>query len=264
MAGFKTHITFSSILGAGYATAGLTMYDMPWPSCLIAGSLCSVAGMLPDLDSGSGRPVRESMGFAAAVVPVMLIQRFQEMHISYELMVLAAVGLYLLIRFGGAWALAKYTVHRGMFHSIPAAVLAGLVAFLLTGCSNADLDVRIFKAGGLFTGYMSHLLLDEIWSIEWHHGLLRTKKSFGTALKLWGNDMWGNLSVYLKLAVAAFLVFGDTDMLPDGVLPHQHTEQTADQQGGPLRGAIERHLIDRSPRSNDDSMADRSKSSRFQ
>lgn len=258
MAGFKTHVTFSSVIGVGYAAGGYAMYDMPWPSCLIAGGLCSVAGMLPDLDSGSGRPIRESMGFAAAVVPVMLIQRFQAMQISYELMILAAIGLYLLIRFGGAWALSKYTVHRGMFHSIPAAILAGLVAFLLTGCNNIDLDVRIFKAGGLFAGYMSHLLLDEIWSIEWHHGLMRTKKSFGTALKLWGHDMWGNLSVYVKLAVVAFLVFGETELLPNGLPFHLHGQQTAEQGSAPIRSAIDRHLINGSQPIGDDSMADRS------
>jgi len=257
MAGFKTHVTFSSMLGVGYAAGGYAMYDMPWPSCLIAGGLCGVAGMLPDLDSGSGRPIRESMGFAAAVVPMMLIARFETLQVPYELMVLSAAGLYLLIRFGGAWALSKYTVHRGMFHSIPAAILAGLLAFLLTGCNNIDVDVRIFKAGGLFAGYMSHLLLDEIWSIEWHHGLLRTKKSFGTALKFWGHDMWGNLSVYLKLAIVAFLVFGDTERLPHGLRPHHHGEQTTGEKHAPAHATIERRRINRSDRSGRGGMADR-------
>ena len=31
--------------------------------------------MLPDLDSPSGHPVREVMGFAAAVLPVLLLKR---------------------------------------------------------------------------------------------------------------------------------------------------------------------------------------------
>ena len=135
----------------------------------------------------------------------MLIQRFQAMQISYELMILAAIGLYLLIRFGGAWALSKYTVHRGMFHSLPAAFIFAGVVFLLCGCSN--LQLRYFKAGGVFLGVMSHLTLDEIYAIDWKRG--RIKKSFGTALKLWGSNWWSNISTYGKLAIVVLMILGE-------------------------------------------------------
>ena len=42
MAGFRTHITFSSLVGVGYAGAGLVVLDMPVPTCLLAGGLCGV------------------------------------------------------------------------------------------------------------------------------------------------------------------------------------------------------------------------------
>ena len=51
------------------------MYGVPWPTCVLAGGLCGVSGMLPDIDSDSGRPLHESMAFAAAVVPMMLLHR---------------------------------------------------------------------------------------------------------------------------------------------------------------------------------------------
>lgn len=202
MADFKTHLTFSSLLGAGYGGAAYLMYDMPLPSCVLAGGLCSVSGMLPDVDSNAGKPLRESMAFAAAVVPMMMIDRFRQLGMSPEWIVLAGAGVYLLIRFVVAKWLRAYTVHRGMFHSLPAAVIFGELAFLL---SSGDVTLRIYKAGGVVIGYVSHLVLDELYSIEWRRGRLRLKHSFGSAVKLVGHKWWPNVSTFAKLAVLTFV-----------------------------------------------------------
>lgn len=204
MAGFKTHITTSSLLGVGYTGAGLYL-GMPIDSALIAGGLCGIGGMLPDIDSDSGIPFRESMGFAAAIIPMLLLDRLQQLQLNYEQLVLATGALYLFVRFGVARLLAKYTVHRGMFHSLPAVAIFTGVAFLLSGTS--DLQLRYFKAGGVFLGVMSHLMLDEIYAIDWKHA--RIKKSFGTALKLWGSDWWSNISAYGKLGIVVLMILGE-------------------------------------------------------
>ena len=206
MAGFKTHITTSSLLGVGYAGLGYHL-GVPIDSTLIAGGLCGVGGMLPDIDSDSGIPFRESMGFAAAIVPIMLLHRFRELGLNHEQIVLATSGMYLFVRFGLAKLLAKYTVHRGMFHSLPAAFIFAGVVFLLS--ASGDLQIRYFKACGVFLGVMSHLILDEIYAVEWTGGRWRFKKSFGTALKLWGKNGWANISTYGKLAVIITLILGE-------------------------------------------------------
>lgn len=206
MAGFRTHITFSSVLGVGYTGAGLYM-GLPIESSLIAGGLCGIGGMLPDIDSDSGVPFRESMGFAAAIVPVLMLDRFRELGLNYEQMVLVSGAMYLFVRFGVARLLARYTVHRGMFHSLPAAVTFAGVAFLISGCN--DLQLRYFKASGVFLGVMSHLLLDEIYAVEWKRGRWRFKKSFGTAMKLWGKCAWANVSTYGKLILVALMILGE-------------------------------------------------------
>jgi len=211
MAGFKTHITVSSLLGAGYAATAYVHYQVPLPTCLLAGGLCGVSGMLPDLDSDSGAPLRESMAFAAAVVPMLLIHRLQALGLSHESMILAGAGVYLLIRFGLTELLKRYTVHRGMFHSLPAAVIAGELAFLMA--AGEDTRLRIFQAGAVVIGYLSHLLLDEIYSFEWHHGRLRLKHSFGTALKLVGRPWWPNISAYAKLAILTYLVLREPNWM---------------------------------------------------
>jgi hypothetical protein len=116
--GFRVHITGSTIIGAGYGTAAWALGDMPPMTCVLAGGLCSVAGMLPDLDSGPGIPLKESVAFAAAVVPMMMIHRFHQMQLPLEAMILAGAAIYLVIRFGLSWLLKNYSHHRGMFHSL--------------------------------------------------------------------------------------------------------------------------------------------------
>jgi membrane-bound metal-dependent hydrolase YbcI (DUF457 family) len=221
MADFRTHVTFSSILGAGYGTLAYTGFDMPLSTCLLAGGLCGVSGMLPDLDSDSGIPLRESIAFAAAIVPMMLVDRLEYLGLDNESIVLIGAGLYLFIRFGFAAFLKQFTVHRGMFHSLPAALIFAELAFLL---ASGDLAMRSFKAGGVLLGFLSHLLLDEVWSVRMTYTGPRLKKSFGTAFKLWGNNLWANCSTYLKLAACTFLVFNDPIWIES---PEQQQQQQA-------------------------------------
>ncbi len=204
MADFKTHITTSSMLGLAYGGVACTMYDVPLSTAVLAGGLCSVSGMLPDIDSNSSRPLRESLAFGAAVVPMMLIDRFEQLGFNPESMVLAGALIYLAIRFGLAKFLREYTVHRGMFHSLPAAVIFGEIAFLLT--SGDHLGLRIYKAGGVTIGYVSHLVLDEMFSVGVRRGRVRLKRSFGTALKMYSDKIWPNISVYAKLALFTYIV----------------------------------------------------------
>jgi len=206
MAGFQTHITVSTITGVAYGAWGWQC-GAPVETCVLAGGLCSVAGMLPDLDSDSGRPVQEMSCFAAAVIPMLMLQRFKDFGWSHEMMVLAAAAIYAAVRFGVAEIFKRYTVHRGMWHSIPACLACGLIAFLLV--AGQDLAPRAFKAAAVSLGFLTHLVLDEIWSLRLARGRLGIKKSFGTALKFWGGNGYANFSVYAKLAALALLAVGD-------------------------------------------------------
>jgi hypothetical protein len=156
MAGFKTHITTSSVLGVAYGATAAVSFDVPLPSCLLAGGLCGVSGMLPDLDSGPGVPLRESVAFAAAVVPMLMLHRFRRMGMEPETMVLCGALIYLLIRFGVGRLLRSVTVHRGMFHSIPALAIVGQLAYLI--CSHENEWIRLFYVGAVLLGFASHLV----------------------------------------------------------------------------------------------------------
>ncbi|MEX0937209.1 MAG: metal-dependent hydrolase [Pirellulales bacterium] len=227
MANFQTHVTTSTVLGVGYAGAGIVL-NAPIDSALIAGGLCGISGMLPDVDSSSGRPIREIMNFAAAVVPMLMIERMRHLGLTPESMVLAGGIMYLLVRFVFADWLRRYTVHRGMFHSIPAALIFAELGFLVCGCDN--LQLRYYKAGAVFLGVMSHLLLDEIYSLQMYRGRLRLKKSFGTALKFWGDSTWANVSTYAKLIAVTAMVLGEPLVMEKLGAPVHHDIYTTANQ----------------------------------
>jgi membrane-bound metal-dependent hydrolase YbcI (DUF457 family) len=205
MAGFKTHITTSALLGVGYGAAGHYLWGFSPATCVLSAGLCGVAGMLPDVDSDSGVPLRESLAFGSAVIPMLMLHRFEQLGLSRESMVLAGAALYLAIRFGVGEFIRRYTVHRGMFHSIPAMLIVGLLGYLI--CSDNEEIVRCYKAGALMVGFLSHLALDEIYSVDLRN--VKIKKTFGTALKFWGESWLANVSCYAKLLILSALAFGD-------------------------------------------------------
>ena len=124
MAGFRMHVGTSTVLGVGYAGVLALGYCVPADTAIVSGAMCGFSGMLPDIDSDTGVPLRETMAFSAAIVPMMLVSRIQALcaanGLGHDAVVLAAVAMYLLVRFGVTNMIRKFTVHRGMFHSVPA------------------------------------------------------------------------------------------------------------------------------------------------
>ncbi len=206
MSDFKTHITTSTVLGVAYGFAGRYVFDLPLDSCMLAGGLCSISGMLPDLDSDSGIPARETLSFVSMLVPMLLIQRIGELHLSAEQLVLIGAIVYFLVRFGVGSLFRRFTVHRGMWHSVPAAIIAGIVGFLLCDC---EIYIRFYKAWAVILGFMSHLILDELHSVDMNGRSIRVKKSFGTAIKFFGDKPFANIVTYGSMLLLASLVLFD-------------------------------------------------------
>jgi hypothetical protein len=226
MAGFQTHLAVSTLTGIGYGLWGYQC-GARLETSVLAGALCSVSGMLPDLDSDSGRPVQEMSAFAAAVVPMLMLDRFKEFGWSHESMALAGAAIYAAIRFGVAEIFKRYTVHRGMWHSLPACLACGLLAFLIV--AGQDIAIRLFKAGAVSLGFLTHLVLDEIWSLQLRSGKLNVKRSFGTALKLFGRDKWANLTMTGLLGMLAFMAIGDPMLMHHFGYQVKVGPQTAEQ-----------------------------------
>src|ERR1700674_4355101 len=82
MASYAGHISLAAALGAAYGSAGAFYYQLDWGPAILAAGLTTVGGMLPDLDSQSGVPVREMFGLAAIVGPLLLVPRMVHMDLS--------------------------------------------------------------------------------------------------------------------------------------------------------------------------------------
>jgi hypothetical protein len=135
-----------------------------------------------------------------------MIHRFRDLGFTAEDMAVASMLLYIAIRFVAVEFFKRYTVHRGMWHSVPAAAVAGLIAYLVMPCQSDAL--RVYKSLAVVLGFMVHLVMDEIWSVDTSGGI-RFKKSFGTALKFFGGDTLANVSVYGKLLLLLALAWED-------------------------------------------------------
>jgi hypothetical protein len=223
--GYQAHITGSSIVGAGYAAAAWYVGGMPPVTCLLGGAACAAAGMLPDLDNSSGDSMRESVGVVAALMPVMLLHRFQQMQWPFEAVVLLGAALYLAIRFGLSWLLENYSVHRGMLHSLPAAAIAGQVTYLAYG--HDEPLRRYFIASAVVLGFLTHLVLDEIWSVRLGLFGSKVKKSFGTAMKFHGPVLWSNIVTYVLVVALGLIAAGDAARTEKQSVMRQQMEQAA-------------------------------------
>ena len=93
-----------------------------------------------------------------------------------------------------------------MFHSFPSMAIFGELTYLLF--YGETMFVRMFMVSAVCLGFFIHLLLDEIYSVEWD-GRPRIKKSFGTAMKFAGENWWANATCYGKLIVLTYFVLSD-------------------------------------------------------
>jgi len=203
MASYRGHLAFSSVLGAAYGGLGVLHWDMDWgPACLGA-AITAVGGLLPDLDSDSSFPVRELFGLAAAITPLILLQRVSNLGFTFEQTLVILCCVYLAIRYGLRLLLGKLTVHRGMFHSLPAMLIVGMLVLLGYHSSNAS--IRVFLAGGAMLGFLSHLVLDQMYDVNFVGGRFHAKQPVGGPLKLISPSWTATLTAYGLLAGLVYL-----------------------------------------------------------
>jgi hypothetical protein len=202
MANFNTHLSIAAAASSGVALISVNVHliaitDMPW---LVF--LGTVGGMLPDIDADNSRPVKLLFNVLALMGVAAALQVFEGKYISYQLLSIAGVT-YLVIRYGVYALFNNLTVHRGVFHSLMAAVF---FALLMTCVSYYFIHWDALHAwlNGLFIalGYIVHLLLDEFCSVNLSNA--RIKKSFGTALKLFS---YSNITASTLLTICTLALY---------------------------------------------------------
>lgn len=234
MPGYRVHIAGSALVGGVYGAAGWYAGGLPPVTCGLAAALATAAGMVPDLDSGESEPLREGVALLAATVPLMMLHRLQQWGLPLDGIVLVGIAIYLAVRFGLGWILANHAVHRGMFHSVPAALIAGLLTFLVAG--GDDPLHRYFLSGAVVLGVLSHLVIDELWSVSQGMFGPKFKKGFGTAMKFHGAEAWANLLAYVLLVALAGLAAFDASHSERSLQIKRYTRQQMEQASRMMQG----------------------------
>jgi hypothetical protein len=77
--------------------------------------------------------------------------------------------------------------------------------------------VRLMMGAAVGIGFFSHLLLDEICSVDLKGA--RLNKAFGTAMKFWAPSVWSTLAMYAALSALTYQVIQQwpDDPLENGV-----------------------------------------------
>jgi hypothetical protein len=181
MASFVTHL-YGAALVSSVAALGLHSVGLAGPEQTQTLFFLGVAGgLLPDIDADASKPVRGAFTLLAVVlafsVAFAMVGQLPLLDVS-----LVWLATFLLVRYGLFEAFARFTVHRGVWHSWLAVTLAALgtanAVHHLLGFSARD---AWFAGGFVALGYLTHLCLDELASVDlWGH---RVRRSFGTALK---------------------------------------------------------------------------------
>lgn len=208
MAQHQSHISFSAALGIAYAAGGVYALNVLPEHAILALALVVITGILPDIDGGEGAPAQELGALLAMIAPVALVESFPQLRAGgVARIALVVIGSYLLTRVLVVRGLQKFTVHRGMLHSLPAAIILFEVVYLVFW--DMFWHDKLYIAGAAFVGYFSHLLLDATSNVDLVGRALGKSEKKEPVLKLAGGGWGTTLAFYGSAAVLAWYIVQD-------------------------------------------------------
>jgi hypothetical protein len=212
MGNFVHHSTGSLIAGTA-AGAGVWygLHTTPIDSVAI-GMVCAISGLIPDIDSPYSIPTEFVLSMVSAFTPVIVYMHYSTLINTPSLMIISIAVMFFLSRFILRFVLKHITVHRGMIHSIPSALIWGTLIFL-SFKNTPDLLRNLFAASATL-GFVVHLIIDEMFSlVDISGGTYLPKKSSGTALKFFSTSPFANFLCYGALIFLMYFVFKDARWL---------------------------------------------------
>ena len=215
MANFTTHIGAGTVVSGALATLTLAA-DVVAPENLVAVTMAGVLGsVLPDIDLKDSRPSKLMFaGLAIFFSFAVLFNAATKLSIA-ELWILW-LGTLLAVRYGLHYVFHRTSVHRGIWHSLLAGVFCSVAtAIIYHYVLRRPEGVAWLAAGFMMIGYITHLVLDEMYSVDVMD--TRIKSSFGTAMKIFDRRYPYASLAMAAATVAAVMVSPPTKMFVDGV-----------------------------------------------
>lgn len=201
MANFSTHLGVAAIGSGMLATLCLQVGFVDAKDAILLAFAGVIGGILPDIDLHYSHPSRIIFSLLGILMSFLWIF-VTENELSIIELWLAGLGIYLLVRYP-LWKLFnKFTVHRGALHTVISAILFGLLTVLLSFYIFSRQPFTSWFIGFfVFLGFILHLLLDEIYSVDFMGR--RLKRSFGTALKIFDKrQIQASILIIIGIAIS--------------------------------------------------------------
>jgi len=200
-------------------------FDISYISMLLFFAFAVVGSLLPDIDLKHSTPtklLKRTLGSTAVILYLINIEQVSNFLSPYvEHLNIEHISLYIslgmafipyLLAIKIFMVSIDFTDHRGAIHSIPFAVFFSLILITLISkggdnlmyiynLSSISLTIDInFIILGFFIGFITHLTLDEMYSVDFRNK--RIKKSFGSALTLISkNGIIAYILMYVGIAI---------------------------------------------------------------
>lgn len=215
MANFTTHIAYGTVQSGVLATLTLAA-NVVSPENLVTVTLAGVLGsILPDIDLKDSRPGKMMWSGLGIFASFIVLFAFAARYSVVELMMIW-LGTLVAVRYGLHMLFHRLSVHRGVWHSLLAGVFtAALAASFLYYVLGRHEGVAWLGAAFLFLGYVQHLILDEVYSVDISNR--RIKQSFGTALKLGDMRYPTATAAMVAATVAAVMLTPSTRTFVEGI-----------------------------------------------
>lgn len=222
MANFETHLTVASVSSGLFSITTLAA-NLATPSQATGYFLLGViGGLLPDIDSDNSTPVKIFFKLLALGLAFATLFELAGQFSVVELFIIW-LGIYLIVRFVLFEAFTRLTVHRGILHSMLAAIFFGaLTTSIAYHIIHLAKDVAWLSGLALLLGYVIHLALDEFFSVDILNNTV--KRSFGSALKLASFTNWPTSILLAAITMALIATLPDPGVILNRVLdPHTYT-----------------------------------------
>ena len=222
MANFNTHFTVAAGASAVVSATLLSMEVVTPEQAVIAFGLGTLGGLLPDVDSAHSTSIKVGFNVLSLLMTIMLIFVKSSTYSLVEMAVVASL-VFIGIRYAFLEFFRKISKHRGMFHTVPVAVIWGIVVASMCQWFFDLNSLVAWVYGFMITwGYLVHLILDETYSVDL--GNRRMKRSSGTAFKF---GMFKNTNQKIQTAVIyaaiplLLLIAPETDLLQTAIFSQE-------------------------------------------
>ena len=126
MADFNTHILGATVVVSLGATCCTTLLGLSMTDGLMLTVAGIVGGIVPDIDLKQSQPSRLLFSLLGLVAALAWLFANLPSYSGLELW-FGALVVYLIVRFPLWWLFHTITTHRGILHSLIAAVMAGVL-----------------------------------------------------------------------------------------------------------------------------------------